>query len=379
MSKASAVGQITVVSNGTTYNALLQCNIGDIVQSYEGSSTSPTTISPNYEASGAVKPILMLMLFSAEKGNGNALSNVDNEKVSWYINQTVQLEFDGNGLSTNKFGKNIGHFQKTTFVVGVSIEVPALKVMKNLVEINDGSSFTITAKCIAPVTNSSVELSDTYQVLVSAGNDVTKKVSIAADDTHPFTILSKRGSCRVIALIEGAETNDSSYSYVWKLFRNGVWETKMCVSGKPNRLDINEEDVDSFGIVKVEVSKDGSSFGSDIQTISDSSDPYTIYPNPKEVTRNASGVDMDTAPDDYTKGDAAVETFTVGDERTIRYKPILKPESANPNKAQTYKMYLYDNSGNEITTFTTPAKHFDVESNVVAPYMGCTYIIQTSD
>lgn len=381
MSKASAVGQITVVSNGTTYNALLQCNIGDIVQSYEGSASSPTKVSPDYEASGAVKPILMLMLFSAEKGNGNALSNVDNTKVSWLINQNINIEFNGNGISTGDYD---GYFQKTTYVVqgeSSSVEVPALKILKNLVSINDGSSFTITAKCVAPVTNSSVELSDTYQVVITTATDATKKVSIAADDSHPFTILTKNGTCRVIALVDGAETNDTSYKYVWKLFRNGTWETKTCVTGKPNRLDINETDVDSFGIVKVEVTKDGTLYGTDIQTISDSSDPYTIYPNPKEVIFNNKGVDTESDADknDYTKGVAAAETFTVGDGRIIRYKPILNPDSANKNKSQTYKMFIYDNSGNDIQSFTTPAKYFDVRSDVISPYAGCTYIIQTSD
>lgn len=383
MSKASAVGQITVTSNGTTYNTLLQCNIGDIVQSFEGSVSSPTKVSPNYEASGATKPILMLLIFSAEKGNGNALSNIDSSKVSWIINQSVELKFNDSGISTNTWGGQSGHFQKTTYVVtgegGVSIEVPALKVLKNLISINDGSSFTITASCTAPVTNSSVDLSDTYQVVITTATDATKKVSIAADDTHPFTIMEKGGTCRVVALIDGAETNDTSYKYVWKLFRNGTWEVKTCVSGKPNRLDINEADIDSFGIVKVEVTKNGTSYGTDIQTISDASDPYTIYPNPKEVTKTSEGVDTDSSPDDYSKGEPAAETFTVGDGRIIRYKPILKPESANKNKTQQYLMYIYDNSGNEIHTFSTPAKHFDVPSDMITPHAGCTYIIQTSD
>ncbi len=386
MAKASAVGQITVISNGTTYNTLLQCNIGDIVQSYEGEFSSPTKISPDYTAAGATTPILMLMLFSSERGNGNALTNVDNSRVSWYINQTQLIEFDSNtGLSTNSFNGDKGHFKKTTASItddsGSNITVPALEVKKNLVAINDGSSFTITAKCTAPVINSSVELSATYQCTITTAADVTKKVSIAADDSHPFTIMSKGGTCRVVALIEGTDTTDTKYSYAWSLFQNGAWVTKACVTSKPNRLDINEADVDSYTIVKVEVAKDGASFGSDIQTITDTSDPYKIYPNPKEVTYDTSGNDTDNYPDDYEKGEAAAETFTVGDGRTIRYKPILQPTSANQDKSQKYKMWLYDDAGNDFTPegFSTPAKHFDVKSDVVAPHRGCTYIIQTTD
>lgn len=389
MSKASATGQITVISNGTTYNALLQSDIGDIVQSYEGTSDSPVKVSPDFSESGTKKPTIMLMLFSAERGNGNALSNVSNDNVKWFINENVQLNFDSNGLSTNSFGGASGHFKKTTYIVSgsnnSSIEVPAIKIQKNLVAINDGSSFTIKAQCVAPVLNSSVELSATYQVIITTAADVTKKVSIAAADSHPFTILEKKGACRVVALIDGVETNDSSYKYAWSLFRNGKWEDRTDgngnsnVSGKPNYLDVFETEVDSHGLVKVVVSKNGAVYGSDIANISDSSDPYLIYPNPKEVIRNASGIDTDDAPDNYNKGTAAAEVFTVGDGRTIRYKPILKPESANPNQQQKYVMYMYDFNGNDILSFTEPAKHFDVNCEDVAAYGGSIYIIQTSD
>lgn len=383
MSKASAVGQITVISNGTSYNAFLQCQLGDIVQTYQGNIDAPENITPNYEASGAEKPIIMLMLFSSEKGNGNALSNVSNDKVTWFINTNIQIKFDGStNLSTNSFGGETGHFLKTTYTISngsESIVVPALKVMKNLVKINGGSSFTISASCIAPVTNTSVQLEAYYQVFISTAADVTKKVSIAAADTHPFTILTKKGTCEVKALVDGAETSSSDYSYVWKLFRNGEWTEKAAVDGKPNHLIVSEEEVDTFGLVKVEVSKGGALYGSDIATVSDKSDPYTIYPNPKEVVYDSSGNDTDKFPDDYTKGDAASETFTVNDGRVIRYKPILKPESANQDKTQTYKMYLYDVNGNPVKDYTTAAKHFDIKNNEVASFGTIVYIIQTSD
>ena len=388
MSKASAVGQITVISNGTTYNALLQSDVGDIVQSYEGEYSSPTKVYPDYAASGAKQPTIMLMLFSAERGNGNALSEISNDNVTWFLNENVQLTFDGKGLSTNELGGTTGHFEKTRYTVAYgnrSIDVPAIKIKKNLVGINMGMSFTIKAQCVAPVLNSSVELSATYQVVVTTATDVTKKVSIAAADTHPFTILEKKGSCRVVAYIDGVETNDSDYKYAWSLFRNGKWESRTNadgtsnVSGKPNHLDVFEVEVDSHGLVKVVVTKNGTVYGSDIANISDSSDPYLIYPNPKEVIIDGNGGDTDNHPDDYGYGTPAAEVFTVGDGRTIRYKPILKPESANQDKSQKYIMYMYDFNGNEILSFATPAKHFDVNCDDVAAYGGSIYIIQTSD
>lgn len=388
MSKASAVGQITVISNGTTYNALLQSDVGDIVQSYEGEYSSPTKVYPDYAASGAKQPTIMLMLFSAERGNGNALSNISNDNVTWYLNESTQLTFDSKGLSTNELGGTTGHFQKTSYTVSYgkdSVEVPAIKIKKNLVGVNMGMSFTIKAQCVAPVLNSSIELSATYQIVITTAADVTKKVSIAAADTHPFTIMEKQGSCRVVAFIDGVETNDSSYKYTWSIFRNGKWESRTNadgtsnVSGKPNYLDVFENEVDSHGLVKVIVSKNGTVYGTDIANVSDSSDPYLIYPNPKEVIRDIDGNDTDKAPDDYSIGTPAAEVFTVGDGRTIRYKPILKPESTNKDKSQKYVMHMYDFNGNDILSFTTPAKHFDVDCDDVAAYGGSIYIIQTSD
>lgn len=72
MSKASVTGQIVVTSDGTTINPILQCTTGDVYQNYDGEWNSPSNISPNFEANGAVKPKLVMQAFSAMQGAGNS-------------------------------------------------------------------------------------------------------------------------------------------------------------------------------------------------------------------------------------------------------------------------------------------------------------------
>lgn len=71
MSKASITGQIVVTSNGTTIYPILQCTTGDVNQNYDGEWNAPTRISPDFEASGARHPVIVMQAFSAEQGAGN--------------------------------------------------------------------------------------------------------------------------------------------------------------------------------------------------------------------------------------------------------------------------------------------------------------------
>lgn len=68
MSKATVTGQITVTSNGTTLHTILQCTTGDVYQNYDGDPASPSNVVPNFEASGATKPKLVMQAYSAEQG-----------------------------------------------------------------------------------------------------------------------------------------------------------------------------------------------------------------------------------------------------------------------------------------------------------------------
>ena len=84
MSKATVTGQITVTSNGTTLHTILQCTTGDVYQNYDGDPASPSNVVPNFEASGATKPKLVMQ--DMQKG---AFFNFE---VSWLCSKRKEPE-----------------------------------------------------------------------------------------------------------------------------------------------------------------------------------------------------------------------------------------------------------------------------------------------
>ena len=366
MAKASVTGQITVISNGTTFYTVLQCQMGDIYQTYLGDTENPTNITPDFESDGATKPMIVFLAYSSEKANGNGLYPIANQNVHWYINNNTELTFDSQGVSTNNFGGVTGHFTKTTQVIG-DITVPALVINKNLVKINDCNSFLINAEATVSVTNSSVHLSGAYQVSITYGTENTKKVTIIAGDTNFFNINEKGGSCKLKAWVDNADAAGLGYTFKWYVNNDGNWELQ---SEASDVISIMETQVSTSALVKLEVYKEDDLYGMDVQTVNDTSDPYHITPNPREP-KGSDGV-----------GDVVIEQFTNGEEKTIRYAPILwynKDGVRTTVSNQTFKMWLYDNAGVLIKAFDTAAKFFDVTSASIVEHGGSVYIIQTSD
>ncbi len=361
MAKASTTGQITVVSNGNTYYTVIQCQLGDLYQTYLGSTDSPTNITPDFEASGATKPMLVFLAYSSEVGNGNGLATIDTDSIHWYIG-TTELTFNSSGVSTNTLGGTTGHFTKTTQVIG-DVTVPALKVNKNLVKVNDCQSFLIRGEVAISITNSSVNLSSAYQVSITIGTENTKHVTIIAGDTNYFTIYQKGGNCKLKAQVDNKDAAGLGYTFKWYIAGdNGAWELQTETS---DVFTILETQVNSSALVKLEVYKGSDLYGMDVQTVNDSSDPYNIHANPCDKN-----------------GFATAEQFTTGETKSIYYKPILWYND-NGTKSivdgQKFKMYIFDNAGISIASYDTAATSFEVTSADIVKHSGATYIIQTSD
>lgn len=366
MAKASTTGQITVVSNGTTFYTIIQCQLGDLYQTYLGDVDAPTNISPDFEASGATKPMLVFLAYSAEVGSGNGLASIEDSNMHWFIG-TTELTFDSQGVSTNSFSGETGHFTKTTQQIGDTdsgyVKVQALQVNKNLVKVNGCNSFLIRGEADVSVTNSSVSLSGAYQVSITLGTENTKHVTIIAGDTNYFNIRSKGGNCKLKAQVDNKDASGLGYDFKWYISNeNGEWEKQAETS---DVFTILESQVNSSALVKLEVYKGDDIYGQDVQTVNDTSDPYNIHANP---------CDKDGYP--------TVEQFTTGDGKTIYYKPILWYNDngvRNEVKNQKFKMWIYDNAGVTLQTFDTAAETFTVTSEMITGHGGATYIIQTSD
>lgn len=355
MSKATVTGQITVTSNGTTLHTILQCTTGDVYQNYDGNPASPSNVVPNFEASGATKPNLVMQAYSAEQGAGNSF-DLTKGTPTW-ICAGVTLTFNASHVSTNSFGGVTGHFTEGSDASGN----PTLTVNKNLVNINGGDSFTIICKVDISISNTNVKLQAMYPVYIAEGVVDSKRVNIiATSDKNLFTITEKGGTCTVKAQVtDGNIVTSTGYTFKWYLPDDGGgWALKQ--DSTSATFTINETDVDSSIIVKCEAYKGRDFYASDTQTINDVSDEYIIYPNPTDGNDNP-----------------VAENFIQNSGGKIVYKPYMRKRGSTANETGvTFSMSLYSNAGVPINSAITKSGNtFTITEAGIRDYKGAVYSI----
>lgn len=355
MSKATVTGQIVVTSNGTTLHPILQCNTGDIYQNYDGNPASPSNVVPNFEASGATKPKLVMQAYSAEQGAGNSF-DLSKGTPTWIVSG-VTLAFNASHVSTTAFGGVTGHFTEGSDASGN----PTLTVNKNLININGGDSFNIICKVSVSMSNTSVTLQAMYPVYIAEGVTDSKRVNIiATSDKNLFTITEKGGTCTVKAQVtDGNMVTSTGYTFKWYLpDANGGWVLKQ--DSTSATFTINETDVDSSIIVKCEAYKGNDFYASDTQTINDVSDEYILYPNPTDGNDNP-----------------VAENFIQNSGGKIVYKPYMRKRGSTANETGvTFSMSLYSNAGVPINSAITKSGNtFTITEAGIRDYKGAVYSI----
>lgn len=357
MSKATVTGQIVVTSNGTTLHSVLQCSTGDIYQNYDGDPASPSNVVPNFEASGATKPKLVMQAYSAEQGAGNSF-NLSKGSPTWIV-AGVTLTFNASHVSTNTIGGTSGHFTAGSDSSGN----PTLTVNKNLININGGDSFNITCKVSVSMSNTSVTLQAMYPVYVAEGVTDSKRVNIIATSSQNlFTITEKGGSCTVKAQVtDGNMITTEGYTFQWfypDSSNSDGWALKQD-SASPT-FTIKETDVDSSIIVMCVARKEGTFFASDTQTINDVSDEYILYPNPTDGNDNP-----------------VAENFIQNSGGKIVYKPYMRKRGSTANETGvTFSMSLYSNAGVPINSaITKEGNTFTITEAGIREYKGAVYSI----
>lgn len=343
MSNSSATGRIVSLSNGKSYHSMMQCDQGDINQFYsDGGAVTPSFGTNN-------SPMLIFMPFDSE----NAATPIDaGDDIVWTVNGVV-LSFTGN-VSTSKFNDESGHFVKTTKTVTygsgdskVNVVLQCLKVVKNLVNINNKSSFVIGASVKKSIDNTSVDLSASFSVTIAKGEIASRRVRIQSPsdfDGTPFTISKKYEKDSNGNLVAGcycvleavAITTDvesgNEYSYEWAQQKAGEWSAVSGDASNPARLMVTEDMVDGSALFRCIMKKDGSYYGQDIQNVNDVSDPYQVY-------ANCVGSD----------GKPAVEVSYRGSGVAIRYKPYVKTgDTVVAASRVKLKMKLFDAIGTQL-------------------------------
>lgn len=366
MSKSNVTGRIFCISNGTSYSTILQCDQGDLNQFYDDANNAFPVFG------GTNTPKLFFFAYSTESAS-NAVEVTDNN-ITWTVNGVV-LSFSG-GVSTNSFNGETGHFKKgVTTLDGDKIQT--LTIVKDLVNINNKSSFNIEASAVISVENTSHTLPAMFPVTIAKGEVGSRKVRIQSPKTFtgiPFTITKKQvynetskkmenvdGSyCQLEVVIDSKSANaDSGFTYKWYKQESGKWVDTGLTS---NIITVSNPDVEGSALYKVVVMSGNSEYGSDVQNVNDISDPYEVVAN---------------CVDSLGEGaKSAVGVCYKGSGVPVIYAPYVKQRDSGTKVSSAIVKFmmtlcnsvgtiLNDEEGNKV--YSPPFKNTDKRDNFTIP------------
>ena len=283
MSYASKQVTVRFSPKSGTYTTIIQSPSGDLYQEYEGTSSTPTAITPDFATK---KPSLLFIATSSRVAEGIAIPTA----CDWYFNGT-KLNFDANNISTNNLDGTTGHFKKLPYSAGTQ-DYWGLQVQKNLVLAAAGSPCTIRAAASVVYGTDTDSVQATYNIPIRPATGSPYVITIAAGDTKYFTITTNGGSCiiKAMAYQSGAEIA-SNLTYQWYKMVGNAWTE---LSGRTAQsLTVSADMVDVYSLFKCVAKQDGTEIGSDVQGVMDASDPYDIIPTPDpadETIRNSGDI-----------------------------------------------------------------------------------------
>lgn len=351
MSLASSVGQVYYSRRSGLYTMKIQCNKGDLYQEYQGDAQNPTNIIPDF---ATLQPKLSAILTSSRVAEGLVIPNL----VKWFFNDT-ELTFGSNNISTNTFNGETGHFKFIPYQKGTQ-NYYALQILKNLVKGAGAAPCTVKCEATVAIGTISDKLQDIYSIPITQGTSNAIRVIIQAGDDKYFTLTAKGDSCILEAIARsGDDEITSGLTYKWYKLVNGSWSI---LTGKTaKKLTVDTDMVDVAAQFKAEVYQNGSVIGTDVQTVTDASDPLDIIENP--------------VPED--------ETIEEGSGGTVVYTPILvKRGETTKYKNMTFFFVFMDAAGvilNPATATTAAASGTVTEEMCQQAGGDVAYVITTKD
>ena len=270
--------------------------MGDLVQFYDETPSRPGKIYQNFTT---VKPHIYLVASSSR-----AADNLDfTGSVDIYVNNQL-LTFNNDGVSTNSFNGETGHFQLYKSSTAKAYN-DGIKIIKNLVTAFEGNQVVI--RIVGRLTDgggTSDDISATYTIPVQKSTGSGYYVTIAAGDENNFIITSTddeaTNHCKLVAKVyniggDGTLVKEGLV-YQWQIEDENGWSN---IEGAvSDNVIIMAANVFSMANIKVVVTKDGETIGADIQTVRDNTDPMSI--------------DLGAAPKDETivEGSGGKVTYT---------------------------------------------------------------------
>ena len=318
--------------------------MGDLVQYYDETPSRPGKIYQNFTT---VRPHIYLVASSSR-----AADNLDfTGSVDIYVNNQL-LTFNNDGVSTNSFNGETGHFQLYKSSKAKAYN-DGIKILKNLVTAFEGNQVVI--KIVGRLTDgggTSDDISATYTIPVQKSTGSGYHVTIAAGDDNNFIITNAdpkadNGHCELVAKVynidgEGTAVTEG-LTYSWQMESEAGWGSSI---GDSNSIIITADNVASMANIRVTVMKGSETIGTDIQTVRDNTDNMTI--------------DLGATPKD--------ETIVEGSGDKVTYNPHLLLDG-NVQDNYLFQFAASDSSGMplnaagddpNLAAATNPMASFDV-------------------
>lgn len=274
MSKATTSRTIKFVSKSGTYTAVIQSPQGDLWQEYKGTTDEVTDILPKFDG---LQPPLYFVCTSSRSAEGI----VTPTSMQYYFNgSSTPITFDSNGKSTGVYA---GLFERIV-PSGKNQPYYGLKIIDNLVVAANFSACVIKMKAEIAYGVQTDEIDASYTIPIGPSTGDSYRVTIAAGDSKVFNLTSQTDSCILVAKasLSGVELT-KGLTYKWKQMKfNGdtaQWEWQE-LQNTAKSLTVSASQVDNVADFMVEVFKDNTSIGTDVQSVTDVSDPLMIDANP---------------------------------------------------------------------------------------------------
>lgn len=261
-------GSFTLIAlmDGTTINGTLRVEGTPLAQRY---NKGTAVFIPNFETLAENnRPTVVVILRDISDGSVLVPNTIE------FRYNDLLLTFGSNGLSTN--AGMVGFFKKidaySTTIGGATYQVPALRVMKNLVPISGYDNDRITVSGTVEIGGSSI-----------AFNALSKEVVIQESTGNQYDVLISNNKGSQL-LLDGESLTETA-----RIFKDGVEITdytgftfqwvKMLGAGDTNwgtsrTQVVSTNDVDNVLKLRCDVKKDGSLVASGYDEITDFSDPY---------------------------------------------------------------------------------------------------------
>lgn len=305
--------------DGTTVNGFLRVEGTLLVQRYNKGTSQFT---PDFEAlADNKKPTLVIILRDVATGE------IMKPQTITYKYNGVTLTFGSDGLSTNS--GMTGYFKKldsySATIGSQSYQLPALRVMKNLVPISGYDNDRISVSGTIEIGGQSIafnELSKDVVIQESTGN--AYDVIISDDKGGALTEAGESLTCTASLYKDGIEVTDySGFTFQWvKLL--GTGDTNW---GTARTQKVTTGDIDNILKIRCDIKSGGSVVASGFTQITDYSDPYYVDFNITGITGNA-----------IRSGETAV------------IKPVARKRSdGTDGGVSNWSWNIKDNAGNAFT------------------------------